>query len=277
MKIRYALAALAATFFASPGGAALAQGNPAQPDPRPARGAVIGVNIGTAEQQKRAEGVELLDVTPGGPADAAGLRKGDVIVSVDGKPVRREGDAAAGRALVAHLRALQPGSPVAIDYLRDGQRHSVTVQTAAAESPLARMLKERLPMLEGADWPGELEDLLGGSSRSLRPLQLVPMTPGLGKYFGTDTGLLVVRAPSTAGVGLEEGDVLLNIDGRVPESPRHALRILGSYQPGEKVRLEVLRMRKRMTLDFAMPAEDPLIGCASPCGAAISTTTSRMS
>jgi S1-C subfamily serine protease len=277
MKNRPFLVALAAALLAWSGAAVLAQGNAPQPDLRPARGAVIGVNIGTAAQQTRAEGVELLDVTPGGPAESAGLRKGDVIVSVDGKSLRREGDAPAGRALVTHLRGLQPGTPVAIDYLREGKRQSVTVQTAAGESPLARMLRERLPVLEGADWPGELEDLLGGSSRVLRPLQLVPMTPGLGKYFGTDTGLLVVRAPQDPGVGLEDGDVVLNIDGRVPDSPRHAFRILGSYQAGEKLRLEILRQRKRMTVDVTMPAEDPLIGCASSCGAATSTTTSRMS
>lgn len=277
MKIHSVLAVLAAALLSGSVDAALAQGSAPSPEQRPARGAVIGINIGTAEQQLRAEGVEVLDVTPGGPAETAGLRKGDVIVSIDGQPLRRDGDAPAGRQLVTHLRSLQPGTPVVIDYLRAGQRRSVTVKTGAAESPLARMLRERLPMLEGADLPGEFEDLLGGGPRGMRALQLVAMTPGLGKYFGTDAGLLVVRVPEGSASGLEEGDVLLSIDGRVPESPRHALRILGSYQPGEKLRLEVLRQRKRLTLDVAMPAGDPLIGCASPCGAAISTTTFRTS
>lgn len=268
---------LAVMLLLGSGGPVLAQESPSTTESRPARGAVIGVNIGTPEQQVRADGVEVLEVNPGGPAETAGLRKGDIIVGIDGKPLRRDGDAPAGRVLVTHLRNLQPGTPVVIDYLREGRRQSVTVKTGAAESPLARLLRERLPMLDGAELPAEFGDLLGGSPRGLRPLELVAMTPGLGRYFGTDTGLLVVRAPAATAGGLEDGDVILSIDGRVPESPRHAFRILGSYQAGEKLRVEVLRQRKRLTLELVMPAEDPLLGCASPCGAATSTTISRTS
>jgi serine protease DegS len=85
----------------------------------------------------------------------------------------------------------------------------------------------------------------------------VPVTPRLGQYFGTDKGLLVVRAPDAPGLRLEEGDVILSIDGRTPDSPRHAFRILGSYQPAEQVKLEVLRQRKHMTLEVQVP-ETPL-------------------
>jgi hypothetical protein len=52
--------------------------------------------------------------------------------------------------------------------------------------------------------------------------------------------------------------VILTIGGRTPESPRHAFRILGSYQPTEKVKVEVLRSRKRLTLDVQMPDVDPM-------------------
>jgi predicted metalloprotease with PDZ domain len=68
----------------------------------------------------------------------------------------------------------------------------------------------------------------------------------------------VVKAPPAQGAGLEEGDVVLTIGGRTPDSPRHAFRILGSYQPGEKVKLEVLRQRKRLALDVEMPAVDAM-------------------
>jgi hypothetical protein len=57
-----------------------------------------------------------------------------------------------------------------------------------------------------------------------------------------------VRAPASTAYRLEEGDVLLSIDGRVPESPGHAFRILHSYQPGEQVKLKVMRNRKAVEL-----------------------------
>ncbi len=83
-------------------------------------------------------------------------------------------------------------------------------------------------------------------------MELVTLTPKLGSYFGTDKGALVVRAP-TADLKLEEGDVITAIDGRQPQSGAHALRILRSYQPGEKVKLAILRARKSQTLEVTMP------------------------
>ena len=68
----------------------------------------------------------------------------------------------------------------------------------------------------------------------------------------------MVKAPAGEGATLEEGDVILSIGGRAPESPKHAFRILRSYQPEEKVKVEVLRQRKRLTLDLQVPAGDPM-------------------
>jgi S1-C subfamily serine protease len=81
----------------------------------------------------------------------------------------------------------------------------------------------------------------------------VTLTPKLGRYFGTDKGVLVVRGPRNAEFKLEEGDVIVDIDGRVPQNGAHALRILRSYQPGEKVTLNVLRDRKPVKLAVTMP------------------------
>ena len=51
--------------------------------------------------------------------------------------------------------------------------------------------------------------------------------------------------------------MIVDIDGRVPESAAHAARILGSYESGEKLRLNVLRMKKRLTLEVEVPADSP--------------------
>ena len=231
-------------------------GMPMPPPGGPPRGAMLGINVGGGSDL--AEGVEVMGVSPSGPAAAAGLKTGDVIVAIDGKPLMKTGDRAAGRQLIDQMRGLQPGQKVKVDYLRDGKKLSTTVTTVAAEPPLARMLREHLPMLEGMQIPPELQEMVHPGGRGFRALELVPITPRLGQYFGTDKGLLVVKAPPVQGPGLEEGDVILSIGGRTPENPRHAFRILGSYQPGEKVKFEVLRQRKRLALDVQMPAADPM-------------------
>ena len=217
------------------------------------RGAMLGINIGGSEQA-RADGVEIMSVSPSGPAEAAGLRKGDLITAVDGKALRKTDDRSAGRQLVEHLRGVEPGQNVKLEYLRDGKKQTASVTTVAAEPPMMRIVREHLPMLEGVELPFDVEALVGGPGRGFRSLELVPVTPKLGQYFGTDKGLLVVRAPpSTGGAGLEEGDVIMTIGGRTPEDPRHAFRILGSYQPSEPVKVEILRQRKRTTVEVRVP------------------------
>ena len=45
----------------------------------------------------------------------------------------------------------------------------------------------------------------------------------------------------------------MDIDGRTPSSASHALRILSSYQAGEKLKLNILRAKKRMSFEVTVP------------------------
>jgi len=92
--------------------------------------------------------------------------------------------------------------------------------------------------------------------RPLMDMELATLTPRLGRYFGSEHGVLVVRAPADGALKLEDGDVILAIDGRQPTSGSHATRILGSYQPGERVTLRVLRERRTIELEATLP-ENP--------------------
>jgi S1-C subfamily serine protease len=217
-------------------------------------GAMLGINVGSGAA--RDEGVEVAGVSPGGPAEQAGLKTGDVLVAVDGLVLKRSGERGPNAQLVEHMRGVEPGSVVKLDYLRGGQRRSASVTAVPAEPPMIRVLRERLagPLAEGLAMPG-LDGLLR-PERGMRSLELVALTPKLGQYFGTERGLLVVRAADASGLPLEEGDVLQTIDGRTPENPAHAFRILRSYQPGEKVKLGVLRQRKALALEATLPVPE---------------------
>ena len=83
-------------------------------------------------------------------------------------------------------------------------------------------------------------------------LDLATLTPALGKYFGTEKGVLVVDAHDR--LKLQDGDVLQSIGGRAVTDERQARRILHSYAPGEAVPLVVLRDRKTVKFEAAMPA-----------------------
>lgn len=94
---------------------------------------VIGVYL---DQQYQGEGVRILSelptgqppVTPGGPADKAGLTAGDVIVALNGRPMTDPD------ALVVGIRALDVGDTVTLTVRRDGQDRDVTMVLEASSN-----------------------------------------------------------------------------------------------------------------------------------------------
>jgi putative serine protease PepD len=90
-----------------------------------ARRTVIGASLDDSYESPSG-GVRLSKVTPGGPADKAGLRAGDVITRYDGQLLAEPTD------LIAFIRKDAPGSVAPVQYERDGIRHSTSVTLAAA-------------------------------------------------------------------------------------------------------------------------------------------------
>jgi hypothetical protein len=92
----------------------------------------------------------------------------------------------------------------------------------------------------------------------LAELELAPLNADLGQYFGTGDGVLVISAPRDSRLGVRGGDVVLAVDGRKPDGPLHLLRILRSYDGGERFKLDILRSRKResLTASLAAPTEE---------------------
>ena len=205
--------------------------------------AIVGVQLDPASGK---DGARVVEVSPGGPAAAAGMRAGDVIVSVNGKDVTGEKSA---RQVVRIIRDAQPDTKVTVRARRDGVARDFTV--TLRKGPAVVAFDGSFP-----DFPKF--PLLPHSFMVEGPLsnmELATLSPHLGTYFGTDKGVLVVRAPPDGVLKLEDGDVILAIDGREPSSGSHATRILGSYQPGEKITLRIVREHKTMELQTTVPDE----------------------
>lgn len=87
-------------------------------------------------------------------------------------------------------------------------------------------------------------------------MEFVELNPGLGEYFGTSEGLLVVNTPKDSSLQLKPGDVLLKIGDRKVTEPSQAYRILRSYSSGESVNLDIMRKQKKQTLTVKMPEKE---------------------
>lgn len=79
-------------------------------------------------------------------------------------------------------------------------------------------------------------------------LELRELNEGLGGYFGTTEGVLVLSVGEDSELGIEPGDVILAIGGRDVDDPSDVRRILGSYDEDEEIELSVRRADRVITV-----------------------------
>ncbi len=231
----------------------------------------LGVVVQTrADEDVDSLGALITSVTEGGPADEAGLRAGDIITRVDGEPLvdsksrHSDFESAPGLKLIDIARDLEDGDTVEVEYLRGNLKRNTKV--VAREMGAFGMLAPEilptpaplriLPLREGRGGNPMAYTLNVFLSGGWLDLELVSLNPGLGKYFGTKEGLLVVSAPEDSELGLESGDVILSIDGRKPKDVNHVYRILQSYDEGEEVAFDIMRDKKRTTVTGRIPERE---------------------
>jgi membrane-associated protease RseP (regulator of RpoE activity) len=120
----------------SNGGARLPQlpangGNQAPANPAPASGAFLGVSV---QDSTSPQGAQVGSVVTGGPADAVGIKAGDVITAVDGSAVTNASQ------LASRIQAHQSGDQISITYSRSGTPSTVRPKLgsrAASSAPVA--------------------------------------------------------------------------------------------------------------------------------------------
>jgi C-terminal processing protease CtpA/Prc len=232
----------------------------------------IGVIVDTrADASRDKVGARVEGVTPGGPADDAGIKVGDIITRFNGTALggAQAGDddeSGPGMKLIELARALEPGDTVQVEYRRGGDSRKATLVAEDLgfsghwEGPDMGRVEAMLPRMRVG--PGNaFEFSFGGPWAGI---ELVKLNPDLGEYFGTREGVLVVSAPEDSGLALKGGDVILSIGGRKPTSPTQAMRILRSYDPGETVTLEVMRKQKRTNVTWKVPENEDRLYRVAP-------------
>jgi S1-C subfamily serine protease len=229
------------------------------------RRARLGVTVDLRASDADSIGATLSAVTPGGPAAKAGLKSGDIVTRIDGKSLtasdnmrRQIDESLPGVRLVEYASRLQPNDTISVEYRRDGTRHTASLVTgdevlslevfpdgggiALGRSPFRGTIRgEQLP-------GGTMSYSLAFGGGPLADLELAPLNPDLGQYFGTSEGVLVINVPGESSLGVKGGDVILGVDGRKATGPNSLLRILRSYDEGDSFKLDIMRNKSRISV-----------------------------
>jgi serine protease Do len=165
---------------------------------------------------KKAEGALVAEPQAGSPAAKAGIKSGDVILSVNGETVK---DA---RALARTISAMAPGTSVKLGLLHNGKEDTVSVT-------LGELPKERQARLDTDEQHGNQSSDVPKLGLSLAPAN---------KVSGYDGDGVVVTGVDPSGPaadhGFKTGDVILEVSGKTVSTPADVSKAIGDAHTSGK-------------------------------------------
>ncbi|MHC4274867.1 MAG: trypsin-like peptidase domain-containing protein [Planctomycetota bacterium] len=165
------------------------------------------------------QGVVILEINEGGPADRAGLRAEDIVTTIDGRPVDNSSE------LQNVIARSSPGTEIELGIFRDGRRSTKSI--TLGERPSLDSLQGRLVSRE-----------LG--------ITVQVLTPDLARQsrLGIDRGVVVVAVEPegfAGSVGIRRGDIILSLGDREIDSADAFRRALEDFDPEDAVQFRIRR------------------------------------
>jgi len=178
---------------------------------------------------KSRKGAVINDVTPGSPAEKAGIKQYDVVTEVNGKVVESPTD------LRMKIADIQPGTKVEIKLVRDGQEKTVTAAIAELET-------------------GEKAKTAGESAAKNIGITLSTLTPQMARRYGlrTTEGLLINEVENGSDAerkGIQPGDIIIEVNRQKITTVNQWESIMRKVKPGDALLLLVRREQDGQSRD----------------------------
>jgi serine protease Do len=191
-----------------------------------------------------AGGAEIRSVEAGGPAASAGMRLGDIVIEVNGRPVRDNDD------LVAFIASTKPGITIPIKVVRD--RKTITLNVTVAELNLEQEQGLAADNDANTPPPNEPTDVsLGMTIREMTPAdrRQLQVPGGRGGAIVTD----VTDFGPASQASIAPGDVILSVQGNNVRSVDEVSTAIDRVPNGGTVRIVVWRGGRTGGQEILMP------------------------
>jgi serine protease Do len=172
-------------------------------------------------------GVLVQEVQPGGPADRAGLKAGDIITTVDGRSIKDGDD------LVNEIASRRPGSTVRLGYVREGKPMDTTVTIGDRDKVFAEMTNSQ---------PETAQEGEGDAGEAKLGVVVRDAPPALTAKLHT-SGVLVdsVRTGSFADLqGVAPGLVITRVNKQPTSTKEQFDAVVGKLKTGDDVVFEAI-------------------------------------
>jgi serine protease Do len=184
------------------------------------------------------KGALVQNVVPNAPGAKAGLQPGDIVVSLNGKPVESPSQ------LTRSVSSIAPGGKATLTVLRDGKKRDFTITVAKRPDEEALARGEGLSGEEGAEPDSPTAKKSGGAEKL--GMAVEALTPQIARQLGAegDQGLVVVRV--TPGgpadkAGLRRGDIVLELNRKPVAKVEDMVAQVKALKPNDTALLRVRR------------------------------------
>ena len=182
----------------------------------------------------QAQGVFVNSVVPGGPSDKAGIKEGDIIVAINGKPIRD------GNQMLDIVANSPVGTALDVGAIRNGNRQSFKVVVG----DLAQIFPEQF----GNSGKGKGSAEEGGATSF--GMQIQNLTDRQRQTLGLNVtgGVQVVSVEPDSfadDLGLKQGDIVVSINQHPVNSTEDLMRYKATLKPGDAVAMKVMTRQGR--------------------------------
>jgi C-terminal processing protease CtpA/Prc len=212
---------------------------------------VMVTNMEAEDIDSNAEGAKIVEVFKGSEAERIGLKKGDVIVDVDGKSIKKPSD------LVEIFDDVEEGTEVEIVVKRDGEEKSFTARLKSFNGKVyAYNINDEdgdilVDVYKTPDSDNSFSivrstriNATSGEKGGYLGVQVKDLSDQLKQYFEVANGVLVeevMKDSPAEKAGLKAGDVIVEISDRKIEDYYDLIRTVNYYNPEEEVMISYVR------------------------------------